>query len=116
MPFRTIAKEDVQVQWLGHFSLTGANMPGKMRWDRGGDLLQQGFRFKGARNWRISCVARSEVGAASWEYFQMDSMHYLFAAFLAIWIILALYLFSLHSREKKLREEIERLKRTLENR
>jgi CcmD family protein len=46
----------------------------------------------------------------------MDSMHYLFAAFLAIWIILALYLFSLHSREKKLREEIERLKRTLENR
>ena len=69
-----------------------------------------------ARNWRISCVARSEVGAASWEYFQMDSMHYLFAAFLAIWIILALYLFSLHSREKKLREEIERLKRTLENR
>jgi CcmD family protein len=40
----------------------------------------------------------------------MDTMHYLFAAFLAIWIILSIYLFSLHSREKKLQKEIERLK------
>jgi len=40
----------------------------------------------------------------------MDKMHYLFAAFLAIWIILSIYLFSLHSREKKIRKEIERLK------
>jgi CcmD family protein len=46
----------------------------------------------------------------------MDTMQYLFAAFLAIWIILALFLFSLHSRERKLREEVEHLKRILENR
>ncbi len=45
----------------------------------------------------------------------MDTMNYLFSAYAAIWIILALYLFSLHSRERKLRNEIERLKRTLEN-
>ena len=45
----------------------------------------------------------------------MDTMNYLFSAYAAIWIILALYLFSLHSRERKLRDEIERLKRTLEN-
>jgi CcmD family protein len=40
----------------------------------------------------------------------MNTMPYLVAAFTAIWIILAVYLFSMHSREKKLREEIERLK------
>jgi CcmD family protein len=40
----------------------------------------------------------------------MNTMPYLVAAFMAIWIILAVYLFSMHSREKKLREEIERLK------
>jgi CcmD family protein len=45
----------------------------------------------------------------------MNTMHYLFAAYMAIWIILALYLFSIHSREKKLREEIQRLKQMLEN-
>jgi CcmD family protein len=44
----------------------------------------------------------------------MDTMHYLFAAYLAIWILLALYLFSIHSREKKLREEVRRLKQMLE--
>ena len=44
----------------------------------------------------------------------MDNMHYLFAAYMAIWILLALYLFSIHSREKKLREEIERLKNILD--
>ena len=44
----------------------------------------------------------------------MDTMHYLFAAYLAIWIILALYLYSIHSRERKLREEVQRLKRMLE--
>ena len=43
----------------------------------------------------------------------MNTMHYLFAAYLAIWIILALYLFAIYSREKKLQEEIERLKRNL---
>ena len=40
----------------------------------------------------------------------MNTMPYLVAAFMAIWIILAVYLFSMHSRERKLREEIERLK------
>jgi len=44
----------------------------------------------------------------------MDTMSYLFAAYAAIWIILALYLFSIHSRERKLREEIERLKAILQ--
>ncbi len=44
----------------------------------------------------------------------MNTMHYLFAAYMAVWIILALYLFSIHSREKKLREEVERLKRLME--
>ena len=39
---------------------------------------------------------------------------YLAAAFIAIWVLLAVYLFLLGSREKKLREEIKRLKRLLE--
>jgi CcmD family protein len=46
----------------------------------------------------------------------MNTIHYLFAAYLAIWIILALYLFSIHSRENKLREEIERLKEMMAKR
>jgi CcmD family protein len=44
----------------------------------------------------------------------MNPMNYLFAAYAAIWIILAVYLFSIHSREKKLRAEVERLKQMLE--
>jgi len=44
----------------------------------------------------------------------MNTMGYLFAAYAAIWIILAAYLFSIHSREKKLRDEIARLKAMLE--
>lgn len=44
----------------------------------------------------------------------MDNMNYLFAAFMAIWILLALYLFSIHSHEKKLRADIERLKDILD--
>ena len=40
----------------------------------------------------------------------MNAMNYLFAAYVAIWIILAVYLYSIHSREKKLREEVERIK------
>jgi CcmD family protein len=44
----------------------------------------------------------------------MNAMHYLFAAYAAIWVILALYLFSIHSREKRLAQEIERLKQALE--
>jgi CcmD family protein len=43
----------------------------------------------------------------------MNPMNYLFAAYMAIWIILAIYLFSIHSREKKLREEVQRLKQAL---
>jgi CcmD family protein len=44
----------------------------------------------------------------------MDTMHFLFAAYMAIWILLAVYLFSIHMREKKLREEVRRLRQTLE--
>jgi CcmD family protein len=44
----------------------------------------------------------------------MNTMPYLFAAYLAIWIILAIYLYSIWSREKKLGEEIRRLKQQLE--
>ena len=43
----------------------------------------------------------------------MNPINYLFSAYMAIWIILAIYLFSIHSREKKLREEVQRLKQTL---
>ena len=44
----------------------------------------------------------------------MNTMSYLTAAFAAIWILLAAYLFLLHSREKKLREEVARLRELLE--
>ena len=44
----------------------------------------------------------------------MNTMHYLFAAYLAIWILLAIYLYSIHSREKRLQEEVTRLKRMFE--
>jgi len=44
----------------------------------------------------------------------MNTMNYLFAAYAAILIILAIYMYSIHSREKKLREEVERLKQLLE--
>ena len=44
----------------------------------------------------------------------MNSMDYLFAAYLVIWIVLAAYLYSIDSREKKLRKEIERLKQMIE--
>lgn len=44
----------------------------------------------------------------------MYDMKFLFAAYVAIWVILALYLFSIHSREKKLREEVQRLKDILD--
>ena len=46
----------------------------------------------------------------------METMNYLFAAYAAIWIILAVYLYSIHSREKRLREDVERLKQLLEPR
>ena len=44
----------------------------------------------------------------------MDTMRYLFAAYTAFWLVLAVYIFSLHSREKKLRGEVRRLKQLLE--
>jgi CcmD family protein len=45
----------------------------------------------------------------------MDTMNYLFAAYAAIWILLAVYLYSIHAHEKRLRQEIERLRHLLEN-
>ena len=39
---------------------------------------------------------------------------YLTAAFMAIWVLLAVYLFLLGSREKKLRREIKELRRMME--
>ena len=50
------------------------------------------------------------------ETVHVNPMNYLFAAYAAIWIILAVYLYSIHSREKKLREEIQHLKKMLEKR
>ncbi len=44
----------------------------------------------------------------------MNTMNYLFAAYAAVWIILALYLYSIYSRERRLREDVERLKQLLE--
>jgi CcmD family protein len=44
----------------------------------------------------------------------MNTMRYLFGAYAAIWIILAVFLYSIHSRERQLREDIERLKQMLE--
>ena len=43
----------------------------------------------------------------------MDTMNYLVAAYSAIWIILALYLFSIHSRERKLRDDVARLRESM---
>ncbi len=45
----------------------------------------------------------------------MNAMNYLFAAYMAVWIVLAVYLFSIHSREKKLRGDIRRLEQALLN-
>ena len=45
---------------------------------------------------------------------ELDTMPYLFAAYLAIWVILAVYLFSIHSREKRLRDEVHRLRKIVE--
>jgi len=44
----------------------------------------------------------------------MEPMRYLFAAYMAIWVLLALYLYSIDSREKKLQQEVRRLKELLE--
>ncbi len=44
----------------------------------------------------------------------MNTMTYLFAAYMAIWIIISIYLYSIHSHEKKLRGDVQRLKELLE--
>jgi len=44
----------------------------------------------------------------------MNPLSYLFAAYTAIWVILAIYLFSLQSRQGRLRAEIDRLKQIVE--
>ncbi len=46
----------------------------------------------------------------------MNTMTYLFAAYMAIWLIISIYLYSIHSREKKLRDDVQRLKELLESR
>lgn len=46
----------------------------------------------------------------------MNTMNYLFAAYTVIWIILAVYLYSIHAREKRLRQDVERLKQLIEKR
>lgn len=43
-----------------------------------------------------------------------NPVNYLFAAFSAVWVILALYLYSIHSRERNLRDEVKRLKESLD--
>lgn len=43
----------------------------------------------------------------------MNTMNYLFAAYTAIWIILAVYLYSISTRERRLREDVDRLKQRL---
>jgi CcmD family protein len=45
-----------------------------------------------------------------------NTMNYLFAAYSAIWIILAIYLYSIQSREKKLLAELQNLRQMLERR
>jgi CcmD family protein len=44
----------------------------------------------------------------------MNTIKYLFAAYTSIWIILSVYLYSIHARERKLRAEVERLKQLFE--
>ena len=41
-------------------------------------------------------------------------MTYLTAALMAVWVLLAVYLFMLGSREKRIRTELQRLRRLLE--
>ena len=43
-----------------------------------------------------------------------NPLNYLFAAYAAIWIILAIYIFSIQSRERKLRDELNHLEQLLE--
>jgi CcmD family protein len=43
-----------------------------------------------------------------------NPMNYLVAAYAAIWIILAIYIFSIQSRERKLRAELSNLRQMIE--
>ncbi len=45
-----------------------------------------------------------------------NPLNYLFAAYAAIWIILAIYIFSIQFRERELRNELNRLKQLIETR
>jgi CcmD family protein len=44
----------------------------------------------------------------------VNTMNYLFGAYTAIWIILAVYLFSIQARERKLRDELHNLRQLIE--
>jgi CcmD family protein len=44
----------------------------------------------------------------------MNNMNFLVAAYSVVWIVLAIYLISIRTREKKLQDEILRLKHLLE--
>jgi CcmD family protein len=44
----------------------------------------------------------------------MNTMAYLFSAYVAIWLILGVYLVSISARERKLRAEVNRLKSLVE--
>jgi CcmD family protein len=41
-------------------------------------------------------------------------MNYLMAAYIAIWLVLFVYLFSIHSRQRQLQKEVERLRKELD--
>ncbi len=41
-------------------------------------------------------------------------MEFLFSAYMVIWLMLSAYMFSLHKKQKKLIETIERIKKKLE--
>jgi CcmD family protein len=42
-------------------------------------------------------------------------MNYLVAAYIAIWVVLFVYLFSLGSRQRRLQKEVESLQKQLEH-
>lgn len=44
-----------------------------------------------------------------------NPLNYLFAAYAALWIILAIYIFSIQFRERELRNELNRLKQLIES-
>ena len=44
----------------------------------------------------------------------MDNLSYLFAAYSAIWLVIFVYVFSLHRREKELWRQVELLRHRLD--